>query len=89
MQKGSWPQRLLVQLVNKNGSSGFGVLGPPMNLWPSEDNASIYMGDQSGLGFQPDTGHGPGTTRLVAPEITRRESPHPAWLARAISPSAV
>jgi len=70
------------------GSSGFGVLGPPMNVWPDEDNFGLYMGDQSGFGILPDTGHGPGTTWLVAPEITRREPPHPGWLARAISPSA-
>jgi len=59
-----------------------------MDVWPDENNPSFSFGDQSGLGFQPDTEHGPGTTRLIAPEIARREFPHPGWLARAISPSA-
>jgi len=36
------------------GSSVFGALGPPMNAWPNDDNSSLYMGDQSGLSFQPD-----------------------------------
>jgi len=40
--------------TKRDGSSGFGVLGPPINVWQNEDNSSLYMGDQSGSAFQPD-----------------------------------